>query len=287
MTVPSLHWQRLGQALRGLRAQAGLTVAQLAERSGVSRSAVSAFELGQSLPTAAKVTAICQAAGASQQRTGNLLELRDRAAVVQRPWRHRLDRGLAAIQKETGELERSAASVRVFHPTIVPGLCQTPEYGRAVRELRWPGGEGLSDGLTGLLAGLQGQLDRQRVLFEPGRRFAFVVGEPALRWRLGPAPMMLAQVDRLAQVATMPTVDLRVLPLDAETLVWHTHPFVIFDRERDPVVHLELLTGECNLFDPDEVQSYVQAFERLVAASAAGPELVRLLTRVVGDLRRG
>jgi transcriptional regulator with XRE-family HTH domain len=270
--------KRLGRALRDLRTAAGLTGIELAERLGVGQSTVSRFELGQQLPSQAEVDRWAEATGAGRPRLRALHELREAAATEATAWRRRA-RDLVALQDETGELEASARTIQAFQPAIIPGLCQTPAYAQAIRELRWP------DGHPDLAKAVAAQMRRQEILFEPGRRFEFVIGEPALRWRLGPPPMMLAQLDRLAQVATMPNVTASVLPLDVEVHVWHTHGFVIFDREADPVVHLETLAGGINLFDPDDRYGYAKVFERLRDASVTGPELGRLLARTAADLR--
>ncbi|HEV2734144.1 MAG TPA: helix-turn-helix domain-containing protein [Longimicrobiaceae bacterium] len=51
-TLPDVH-DRLAARLRGLRAERGLTLDGLAERTGVSRSMISLIERGESSPTAA------------------------------------------------------------------------------------------------------------------------------------------------------------------------------------------------------------------------------------------
>lgn len=55
--------RRLGQRLAALRADAGLSLAELAERSGVSRSMISLIERGESSPTAVVLDRLATALG--------------------------------------------------------------------------------------------------------------------------------------------------------------------------------------------------------------------------------
>jgi transcriptional regulator with XRE-family HTH domain len=55
--------QRLGARIRALRLAGGLTLDQLAERSGVSRAMISRVERGESSPTAALLDRVCAGLG--------------------------------------------------------------------------------------------------------------------------------------------------------------------------------------------------------------------------------
>lgn len=55
--------RRLGARLKGLRHARGLTLDQLAERSGVSRAMISRVERGESSPTAALLDRLCAGLG--------------------------------------------------------------------------------------------------------------------------------------------------------------------------------------------------------------------------------
>jgi hypothetical protein len=67
------------------------------------------------------------------------------------------------------------------------------------------------------------------VLAEPQRRFFFVIAESVLANRVcGPADM-LAQLERLREVARQPNVDLRVIGQDAQWPIAPYHGFVLMD----------------------------------------------------------
>jgi transcriptional regulator with XRE-family HTH domain len=275
-----LQRQRLGQELRELREAAEVSGMELSRRSGISQSKVSRVELGQQLPSTDDVARWARLCNAPDDRLRRLLQLREAAAseaVVRR--RHRA-RGLAARQAVTGQVEASAGLVRVFHPTLIPELLQTPGYTRAVLEAAHPTGR------DDLAAGVAARMNRQALLYDEAKRFEFTIGEPALRWWFGSREVMLGQVDRLIMVAGLPNVTLGVLPLNTATTAWHSHHLTLYTRrEEGPLAHVELLTGGYNIRDPDDVTRCADALGRLAKAAITGTELRALLDQVSADLR--
>ncbi|MBE9635256.1 helix-turn-helix domain-containing protein [Salipiger mangrovisoli] len=65
---------RLARRLASLRAEAGLTLDQLAERSGISRAALSRFEKAETSPTAEVLGRLCLAYGLSMSRLMAMVE---------------------------------------------------------------------------------------------------------------------------------------------------------------------------------------------------------------------
>ncbi len=65
---------RLARRLAALRAGAGLTLDQLAERSGISRAALSRFEKAETSPTAEVLGKLCLAYGLSMSRLMAMVE---------------------------------------------------------------------------------------------------------------------------------------------------------------------------------------------------------------------
>ena len=271
---------RLAAALRELRTAAGLSGEALGREIGASQSKVSRLELGQLVPSAGDVERWAKATGASAEQRAQLLELVEAVTTEAVAWRRRLRRGLVGLQQETAELEASAGTIREFRPLLVPGLLQTPAYARAVYEAMH------TSGRSDVPEAVAARMNRQAILYREGQRFEFVLTEAGVRWRLGPPELMLAQLDRLGQVATLPNVSLGIIPLGAEVPAWHSHGFVLFDdREGGPVVHVETLTSALNVRSPDDVGRYLEAFKRLEAASVTGPDVRALLEQLAGDMR--
>jgi transcriptional regulator with XRE-family HTH domain len=272
--------QQLGQALRDLRQRTGLSGLRFANRVGLAQSKVSRVELGQQVPSTADLDRWLDATGAPDDRRAELDRLREAAATEALAWRRQRARGLPALQLDVAAVEASARVLRYWHPTLVPGLLQTPAYARAVYEAMH--GPDQPD----LAATVAQRMDRQALLYEEGRRFEFIIGEAALRWRFGSRDVMLGQLDRIGVVTGLPNVTTGILPLDAELPVWRTHHFTVYDeREEGPLVHVELLVEGRNYRDPDDVARFQAAFQQLHKVAITGRQTHRLLAQIADTLR--
>jgi Domain of unknown function (DUF5753) len=92
---------------------------------------------------------------------------------------------------------------------------------------------------------------------------------------------LLGQLDRLVAVSDLPTVELGIVAFPMMPVM----PLSSFSLH-DDAVYIETLTGEQQLYEPDEVTVYSKAFELLRAASLTGPDAVVLIQRIATKLRR-
>jgi len=271
--------RQLGEALRRLRLDADLTGTQLANQAGWAQSKVSRIERGQSAVAVADVELWAQICHAPDDVRGELVELAEAVATEATAWRRALRRGLPRMQREVGDLEAGATTLLYYQPVLVPGLLQTPEYARQVATA---GALPDSPDVAGWIAA---RMDRQAILYEPSRRIELVIGEPALRWRLGPAHTMLAQLDRIVTVTRLPNVAVRIIPLSAEVPVWHTHGFTIYDgRDDGPIVAVSTMTAGLTITDPHDVGRYRAAFDRLRELAVFGDAARAVLDRAMQEL---
>ena len=274
--------QRLGRALRDLRHSAGITGTQLAGQLGISQSTVSRFETGQQIPSIGEVETWARTLGADDAVVAGLVELVEAAATEAVAFRRtRVRRGLAGQQQDTAAVEASAGLLRSFNPSGVQGLLQTPAYAQAVFAAAHPG-------RTDLAAAVAARMARQEVLYAQGKRFHFIVGEPALRWWRGSAEVMLGQLDRLGQMLTLPNVTLGILALDRQVPVWNHHSFTVFsDRAggAEDLVHIETLQTGLNIRNTEDVARYLDAFERLAQVAVIGDPARALLAHTAESLR--
>lgn len=279
----STQRRRLGEALRAVRANAGLSGEQLAKQLGISQSRVSRIELGQQAASADLVRRWTEVTGAPEERVAELVEWAETAGTEAVVWRNAMNRGLARLQQDSRELEASAATIRSFQPVLVPGLLQVPEYARRIFAAGNP-----EHSPAEIAVAVAARMDRQLLLYEGSARFEFVITEAALRWRVGPPQVMLAQLDRITAVASLDAVDIRVIPLDIELDAWHEHGFNLKDDrpEDDPVVTVETQTSQVTTTDLVEVAFYRDTFVRLREAAFHGPEADALLRRIREGLLR-
>jgi transcriptional regulator with XRE-family HTH domain len=274
--------RRLGLELRGLRLDAGLTGHELAERVGLSQSTVSRIELGQAFPGLSDVDRWAEVTGASQAQRSELREAAEAAALEAISWRKAARRGLPELQENVRDLEATAATILNFQPTIIPGLLQTADYARRLVQSGYPVGR------PDIAAAVAARLDRQAILYDEAKHLEFVIAEAALRWRLGPPQMMLAQLDRVATLATLPNVTIGIIPQIAQVAAWHIHGFAILaDRHDDsPITRVETLTTGLSIRDPEEVDRYLQAFRLLRESAVLDDEAQRLIRSLMAELRQ-
>jgi hypothetical protein len=115
---------------------------------------------------------------------------------------------------------------------------------------------------------------RQDVLEDSGKIFHFLVTESALRVRICPAEVLLAQLARLIEATALPNVMLKIVPLDAEALLAPMHGFTLYDSR---VVEIEMLTGALEVSGPVDIGLHQDAFNRFDAMAAEGPKARSLI----------
>jgi DNA-binding XRE family transcriptional regulator len=263
---------QLGVELRAARTLADLTQRELAPRLKSSQATIVRVERGEVLlsrPTTLQWLKVCDASAQVQERVLTLLEA---AHNETRPWGDTIGGDVTHLQEVARRRETDAHVVRNYQTFMVPGLLQTAEYARQLLPMADPTGE------MDHAAALAARLERQQVLYQPGRRFEFLLEEQVLRWSPGPG-VMPAQLDRLLSVATLQSVELGVLPAGRiGGLGWHSfmwwEPF-----EGPPYVTTELLHGGQYVVNPDSVRLYETVWDRLWSAAAVGDEAVALLRR--------
>lgn len=274
---PMVRRQRLGAELKALRIAHGMTGEQVAARLGwLSNSKVSRLELGQSRPNLADILDMLDMYGVSGAKREELIAVARDAANISGWWRSIA--GMGPRQKSYIEIETGAAEIRQFHHSLIPGLLQTAEYGRArvesVRDLY---------GNLDLAAEVRARQERQRVLTrEEPPRYETVIEEVALKRKVAPADVMRAQVHQLAKLSELPNVTIRVLPTTAKVADFYVpHSAFSLYRFGDPLdpetVVLETLTSDVHLRDEEDVALYKQVFGWVRDAALSPEESADLL----------
>jgi transcriptional regulator with XRE-family HTH domain len=266
--------------LRGYRERAGLTGKQFAAVLGWSNSKVSKIETAKQTPSDVELdewlAALDVPAADARQLHNELREVR----IQQITWRRQLRAGHRARQEQDAKSERDATVIRAIDTAAVPGLLQTPDYARAI----FTSQAALLDVPDDIESSVRARMERQRILYEPGRTVEILVTEAALRHPVCPPAVLLAQLDRLGSALGLPGVRLGVLPLDAELphVPWHGYWIV------DDTVFVELVTSEVRVTDTDEIAIYHRLTDRLWSVAVEGDEARALLARLVTELgRRG
>jgi transcriptional regulator with XRE-family HTH domain len=272
----------LGARLRELRAVRYRSGSAFARDLGWPQTKVSKIERGAQLPSQGDLDAWVATTGADDRVAAELRTMLGAARLDYRVWTDawRMPGGIAAAQDEIADLDMAATRLAEYQPAMVPGLVQTPAYAREV--LAVAGGASVLGGDAAQIDGrIAAQLRRQQVLYAPGKRIELVIGEAALRTTFGERVTLVGQLDRLLQLAGLPTVTLGVLAFDQPAPVPPLAGFAVNDSA---IVWVETLTGEQRLDDPEEVAAYVTAFDVALAAAAVGDHAADLIRRAMAAL---
>ncbi|WP_037315984.1 helix-turn-helix domain-containing protein [Amycolatopsis orientalis] len=263
----------LSTELRRLRKAAGLSGTEAARLTGLSQSKVSRVETGAFMPTEEQVVALCGVYGAPAKIRRALVaitrDLREEASSA----RVVLQRGAWRMQQRIGKIESASARIRAFQPTIVFGLLQTRDYITALF------GDSLPDGERDQT--VEARLERQRIL-ESDRDFHFVLTEGALRWNMGGAATMVAQLDHLIDLSCHGRVRLGVIPWTTPVSVPVLHGFDIYDSR---AVLLGTQTATALVTDEREVADYEKNFAEVERYATYDDVACSHLARIAADYR--
>jgi hypothetical protein len=89
-----------------------------------------------------------------------------------------------------------------------------------------------------------------------------IIGENALRRRIGGPRTMAEQLDHLLKMGQLPNVTIRVTPEDTD---WHPAlegPFLLLANDTTALVHLENRRSGLFLNDEADLAAYVEAVEK-------------------------
>lgn len=269
----------LAAALRQARETSKLGVREVARAMGIQHSTVSYWESGKRVPRIEDVSAYLQVLGVNNDERERILDLT--RGVFEPNW---LTAGVAGVSQGLAgvlECERTASHIVEWSPLVVPGLLQTSDYARAIMS----GGEVAPADVEArvmLRAGRRDILMRA----EPAQLDA-LIGEPALRSRVGGQDVHLAQLRHLLRVAEQwASVTLQVVRTDVD---WHpgmAGPFALYRFEDSPpIVHLEHHRSSGFLYDETDLVEYAKAADRLREEVAMSVQAsVALIADVIKEL---
>lgn len=254
-----------------MRRARGLTGTDLARRAGMSQSKVSKIETAKAGPTREDVEALARGLDLTEQERERLADEAERLHSQVTSYRVLLRAGLGAGQEDLLQQERATREIRALLLTVVPGLLQTAGYAY------WLFNAFDERGREDIPRAVAGRLARQEALFDPARRFVFLIHESVLRLRYGP-DSLLPQLDRIASISTLENVEVGIIPFSAELPRPLPPSFQLYD---DALVIVELLTSEVTIRDPEQVAVYRRHHDLFASAALFGDE-GRALIEAIG-----
>lgn len=268
--------QALADRLAELCRDAGLTGADIADRCEWSRSKSSRIMNGRTPPSADDIRAWCRACGAEDQTADLIASLRT-AEGMWVGWRRMERAGLKQAQQARLPLFERTHRFRSYSSWFVPGLIQTYGYTEAVLRAVQRRRVAVDDVAEAVAV----RMERQRVLYAGGRKFAFLVEESVLHNGLGGADVLIGQLGHLLTVGSLPNVSLGVVPSRPDRHRMPVEGFWIFDAEQ---VNVELVSGHLTLTQPSEVGAYADTFAELADLAVYGANARALITAAMHSL---
>ncbi|MEU3958915.1 helix-turn-helix transcriptional regulator [Streptomyces buecherae] len=279
---PTVRRRRLGQELRRLRQEKGMTAEEVAEELMVSQSKISRLENGRRSISQRDVRDLCRTYRVEDKRLVESLMQMAKDSRQQGWWNAFGD---VPYSVYIG-FENDAASLRVFESQVVPGLLQTPQYAEAVI------GGAIPEGTAEQLAQrVQVRMRRQERITDPlsPLRLWAVVDESALRRLVGNSHVMAEQLEYLIRMSHEPHVTVQALPFDLGSHPGMSGQFSIleFSDESDTsVVYLEGVTSDLYLEKLSDVQSYSMMYEHLRAQALNVDQTREFIAKVAQEHAR-
>ena len=264
----------LAKALRELRGACGMSGSRAAQRAFMSQPKVSRIENGRHVPDTGEVARLCEAYGADEQTTTQLLAMARLSRTDYRSDRATARKGFHHKQTELRGFEAKAEVTRYFLPAAFTGLIQARTYAEAAVSLHRP----LSAEAKARV--VDAKMQRQEVLQDTERRFVFLLTETAIRARIAPRAVMAEQCDHLATVAELPNVEVAVIPFGVQFPAMPLNTFVVYDER---FVTVELFSGEVLLHDPQDVAEHLALFGLLSEAAITGAACCAFLRGVAAQ----
>ena len=255
-----------------------LTVAQAAERLGISPSKVTKVELAQLAATRDDLLKMLDVYGETDPEQQALLLSMVREGNRKEWWEgHRVLHPKFASYLG---LESVATTLQAYDTHLVHGLLQTPDYTRAL--LRAGRADLLEEHEVDQLV-RECRTRRQEVLTRadpPPLTLWSVMDEAVLRRQVGGRETMHAQLQRLIQASALPNVILLVMPDSLGAHPGLNGPLAIlqFETGTRPVVYVEAQAGNLYMEKDDDLRRCQQTMNHILAA-APGPEQSMALIR--------
>lgn len=278
---PVLSSLRLRTSLRSARDVARLSQGVAGTRLRWSGKKVYRIESGETPASAEDVVKLAGLYGLDPERTQELVGLAE--ARYGSAWWEKYRELVSAEFGLFLSCERAASRLSSFHPTLVQGLVQTEEYARAVLE-------STSNPLH-VHQHVRLRRERRDTFDRPQPpRTTIVLGEAALRNRVGNAEIMLRQLLELRAIATAEgPIELGIVPFEK---CLYPAMLIAFDLawlpDDTPMLYLELPPVSRTTKDEPVLNDlFSDFFEQILTRASFGADAAALIDAILDRRARG
>lgn len=282
---PTVRRRRLAAELRRLRAGTRKTAEEVGTALGWSKAKISRYELAQSGLKPDDVARLLAFYGVQGSQREQLLALAEEA--THKGWWEAYSDVLTEGNLAFIGLEAEATSILEWQINVVPGLLQTEQY---AREILSGYHEVATISPRAIQRRLETRLTRQQLLTrdEPLEHVA-LIDESVLRRQRGDRSVMRAQLQRLAEIAELPNVTIRVVPLKGNHgLAVDSFAILQFGKAHETTLHdvvsLEHLSNELYMEGDTDTYQFRLAFDHLAEESLSPQESRDLILTAVSQV---
>ncbi|MCP9953842.1 helix-turn-helix domain-containing protein [Actinomadura madurae] len=267
----------LAARLREVRLDSGLSAREVAAASGWHESKCSRMQSGKQAVADSDIKAWCAACGADEHVTAELVSMNRQLDSAYVEWRRMQGGGLKRLQDAVMPLWEKTRNFRIYEPGVVPGFLQTHGYASALLARIGDFFSLPHDGDEAAGA----RVERQRLLYEGGHRFAVLIEESVLRTNIGDVDVMAGQLGHLLDIMTLPSVSLGVIPFSVLRTMWPVEGFWILDDEQ---VVIETVSAKITVRQAGELDLYRRTFSELSSMAVNGRTARALISAAIAAL---
>ncbi|MFD9906774.1 helix-turn-helix domain-containing protein [Streptomyces sp. NPDC059063] len=256
----------VGRQIKAWREAAGLTQPELGAAIGYGGEMVSSVERGRRIPKAVsfldKADEVLGAGGKISAMKKDVEEARYPKKV-----------------RDLKKLEDESVDLGAYASLHIHGLLQTPEYARALYEMRRPAyAEDEVERLVAARMARKAVFDRV-----PRPEVTFVQEEATLRRPIGGRMVLRHQLEHLLDVGTLRHVSIQVMPMDREEHAGMMGSFRLLKlREGTTLGHVEAQLYDRVISDPRDVQVLEMRYGMIRAQALSPRESLAFIERVMG-----
>jgi transcriptional regulator with XRE-family HTH domain len=281
---PTAGRRKLRTALRAARDEAKLTQEDVAREMDWSLSKLIRIETGRVSISTNDVKALLDLYEIDDEAERDTLVELARLAR-KKPWWQDFREAVPADYAQFIGLEAEADSLRIYQPTVVPGLLQTEAYGRAILEGRAPSMH-ISDEEVRARSAVR-MLRQQEVLGgESPPKIHVILDEAVLRRVPGDVSILRDQLQQLIRLGSDDHVTVQIVPLAAGAFSAGGHFIIVsFPDDGDSdVVYLETVLDQELIDRKDEAGPYEAEFDRLSRLALSHKDSLAFIEKVAGEL---
>jgi hypothetical protein len=178
--------------------------------------------------------------------------------------------------------QRLAHTIRTWHPTVIPGSLQTPDYSRHLYEVMGLDDDRIEE-LVAARIDLQQIFTRQK---QPATLLA-VLDEVVLRRRVGSAEVMHRQLTHIAELGQRKNIGVQVVPAAQGCNAGHVGALTIASLPGAPDVLLtEAAVRDVTTDDPAELLQAHAIFDRVRLDALSRAQSLEFITELADQVGR-